>query len=89
MYNDATTGGANETLRDIAFRSYAWASYCTQASGVSLVGPSEKDVWFRIQAGRKSKRIPLATKNLLEDTDGLCRSPSRRWTQSISDLSMR
>ena len=31
MYNDATTGGANATLRDIAFRSYSWASYVTNS----------------------------------------------------------
>ena len=39
-------------------------------------------------AGRKP---PLATKNLLEDTDGLCRPPLLLTgaTQSISDLSIR
>ena len=40
-----------------------------------------------VYVGRKS---PLATKNLLEGSDGLRRPPSlRRATQSISDLSMR
>ena len=35
--------------------------------------------------GNVSRKSPLATKNLLEDTDGLLRGA----TQSISDLSMR
>lgn len=41
-------GSTNTTLEDIAYRSFSWASYCTQTSGVNLVGPKEKDVWFRI-----------------------------------------
>lgn len=44
-------GGTNATLRDIAHRSFSWASYCTQTSGVNLVGPGELDVWFRIHLG--------------------------------------
>ena len=41
---------------------------------------------FNFSAGRKSKQTPLATKNLLEDTDGL---PWKGATQSISEPSMR
>ena len=44
-------GGTNATLEDIAYRSYSWASYGTQTSGVNLVGPEEKDVWFRAHLG--------------------------------------
>ena len=39
------------TLQDIAYRSFSWASYCTQPDGANLVGPKEKDIWFRIQLG--------------------------------------
>ena len=45
------TGGTNTTLYDMAFRSFSWASYCTQTNGVNLVGPGELDVWFRIHLG--------------------------------------
>lgn len=48
MLDDAT-GGENETLADIAYRSFSWAMYCTQKDGENLVGPQEKDIWFRIQ----------------------------------------
>ena len=50
MLNEAL-GGQNATLDDIAYRSFAWASYCTQDDGVNLVGPHETDVWFRIHVG--------------------------------------
>jgi hypothetical protein len=26
-------GGSNATMRDIAYRSFSWASYCTQEDG--------------------------------------------------------
>lgn len=49
MLNDAASGGGNATLADIAYRSFSWALYCTQADGANLVGPQEQDIWFRIQ----------------------------------------
>ena len=36
MLNDAASGGGNATLADIAYRSFSWALYCTQADGANL-----------------------------------------------------
>ena len=59
MLNEAL-GGQNATLDDIAYRSFAWASYCTQDDGVNLVGPHETDVWFRIHVGGGILQMALA-----------------------------
>eukprot|EP01047_Picozoa_sp_COSAG01_P049339 COSAG01_NODE_4884_length_4653_cov_20.654370_5_plen_455_part_00 len=50
MFNEAVFGGTNESLTDIAFRSYNWASYMVLTSGLVVVGPAaSNELWFRIQ----------------------------------------
>ena len=50
MFNEALYDGQNETLRDIAFRSFNWAGYMVEQSGRAVVGPAASgDLWFNIQ----------------------------------------